>query len=701
MDTKLKNRHKLAVILIILVIFIPAGVMMSQYGDAYSDMARNEELRRKELQVSDEFITKFVDTCYILYNTENGDGTKREHAKQFNEFLENYTGEYENYYEIFIPLLDYRVTDGSGTVIAKTMASSDSKFPTEQNMNDYAIGMVIAFDENGEPSADIKEGVYKDTQSKALNGILNNFQDSSLAVWSRDLGNEEILETPKSRTYYLAMRAENVEEYLQYMAGDGIVYTAAVPEWFYQTMLVLMAIVAAAALLLPMRKSFHTGDERIFRVPFEIPLILLGTAVAMAVDTAEAWLRQSQEGVMGSNADFWIWCAVFAVIYWSVSCMRRIFTVGPRKYMKKYSLCVLAAGYIKKTWKTIAGKCREGLDYLYHSFDELDFGEKNNKTILKLVLINFGVLFLVTCMWFAGIPALILYSVILFYILRKYFNDLKGKYALLLKATNQMAQGKLDVEIDEDLGVFNPFKTEIRKIQDGYQKAVEKEVKSQRMKTDLITNVSHDLKTPLTAIITYVNLLKEEKDEKKRKDYIEVLDRKSLRLKSLIEDLFEISKASSKNVTLHLVDVDVVNLFKQVRFELSEKFEAEQLDFRCTYPEEKAVAKLDSQKTYRIFENLLVNVAKYAMPKTRVYVKIEKKDGEIILHMMNISAAELTFNDDEITERFVRGDAARNTEGSGLGLAIAKSFAEIQKGRFKVETEGDLFKAEVVFLTEG
>lgn len=268
---------------------------------------------------------------------------------------------------------------------------------------------------------------------------------------------------------------------------------------------------------------------------------------------------------------------------------------------------------------------------------------------------------------------------------------------MLLKATNQMAQGKLDVEITEDLGVFNPFKTEIAKIQDGYQKAVEKEVKSQRMKTELITNVSHDLKTPLTAIITYVNLLKEEKDEEKRRDYIGVLEKKSLRLKVLIEDLFEISKASSRNVTLHLVDVDVVNLFKQVRLEYSEKFEAAELDFRCTYPEEKAVAKLDSQKTYRIFENLLINVVKYAMPKTRVYVKIEKRDGEIVLHIMNISAAELTFNDDEITERFVRGDAARNTEGSGLGLAIAKSFTELQKGRFKIETEGDLFKAEVVF----
>lgn len=699
LDTKLKNRHKLAVVIIILTILISADVMISQYREAYYEMAQNEELMGKKQQASEEFMKEFVNTCYILYNTESGSDVQREHAEQFEEFFAEYTEEYDNYYETFIPLLDYRVTDERGSVIAKTMASSDGKFPTEQNMNDYAIGMVIAFDENGKPSADIREGAYKKSQSGVLNRILNNFQDMPLAVRSRNFDSEYLLKTPANRTYYLAMRAENVEEYVQFMTANGWGMTADPPGWFYSTMLILMVIVGAVALLLPTRKSFHTGDERIFKVPFEIPLILLGMAVTAAVNTAEAWLRLSG-GNENDGMEFLTWSALFAVVYWSVSCIRRIFAAGSWTYMKEHSLCVLAAGYIKRAWKFMTGKCREGLDYLYHSFDNLDFSEKNNRTILKLVMINFVILLLVTSMWFAGIPALIIYSVILFYILRKYFNDLKDKYALLLKATNQMAQGKLDVEIDEDLGVFNPFKTEIRKIQDGYQKAVEKEVKSQRMKTDLITNVSHDLKTPLTAIITYVNLLKDEKDEEKRADYIDVLDRKSLRLKALIEDLFEISKASSKNVSLHLVDVDVVNLFKQVRLELSEKFEASELDFRCTYPEEKAVAKLDSQKTYRIFENLLVNVVKYALPKTRVYVKIEKKNGEVLLHIMNISATELTFCDDEITERFVRGDAARNTEGSGLGLAIAKSFAELQKGRFKIETEGDLFKAEVAFPAE-
>ena len=323
--------------------------------------------------------------------------------------------------------------------------------------------------------------------------------------------------------------------------------------------------------------------------------------------------------------------------------------------------------------------------------------ERNNWAIFKIVAVNFIVLAFICTMWTGRIFLLAVYSFLLFYLLRKYFIELQEKYRVLLKATGEIAKGNLDVEIMEDLGIFSPFKREIQKIQTGFKKAVDEEVKSQRMKTELITNVSHDLKTPLTAIITYVNLLKDEKNDEKRKNYIEVLERKSLRLKVLIEDLFEVSKASSRNVTLNIVDVDVVNLFKQVKLELEDKIAGADLDFRCSYPEEKVTALLDSQKTYRVFENLLVNIIKYAMPHTRVYIEIVREGEEAVVRMKNVSAAELDFNTEEITERFVRGDTSRNTEGSGLGLAIVKSFVELQKGKFKIETEADLFKVEVRF----
>lgn len=328
----------------------------------------------------------------------------------------------------------------------------------------------------------------------------------------------------------------------------------------------------------------------------------------------------------------------------------------------------------------------------------VDLKNEATKSMLKIVGVNFLLLAVICCMWFFGIFALVVYSVILFFILNKFLGDIRMRYDILLKGVNRIAEGNLDVEIKEDLGVFEPFKEELGKIQSGFKVAVEEEVKSQRMKTELITNVSHDLKTPLTAIITYVNLLKEDGvTEEQRDSYIAVLEKKSMRLKYLIEDLFEVSKANSNNVTLDYVDVDIVNLFRQTQTELSDKIEESSLIFRCSLPKEKVILRLDSQKTYRIFENLLNNILKYAMPGTRVYIDIEKHDTCVTIVMKNISGMELSLNGMEITERFVRGDEARNTEGSGLGLAIVKSFTEVQGGSMDVDIDGDLFKVMLQF----
>lgn len=275
---------------------------------------------------------------------------------------------------------------------------------------------------------------------------------------------------------------------------------------------------------------------------------------------------------------------------------------------------------------------------------------------------------------------------------------MKEKHDYLLHVTHQMAQGNLEVPIEQDLGVLKPLGDELCKIQHGFKRAVDEEVKSQNMRTELITNVSHDLKTPLTAIITYVNLLKEDNLTKEQQmEYIDTLDRKSLRLKQLIEDLFEVSKINSNNITLNPVEVDLAELIKQVQLELSDRFEESGIDVRAQYPEEKVILMLDSQKTYRIFENLFVNVIKYAMPGTRAYLTVQLEEASVEITLKNISATELNLTPEEISERFIRGDKARNTEGSGLGLAIVKSFVEIQGGVFQIIMDGDLFKVSIRF----
>lgn len=321
--------------------------------------------------------------------------------------------------------------------------------------------------------------------------------------------------------------------------------------------------------------------------------------------------------------------------------------------------------------------------------------------MIKVVVLNFAVILLISCLWFFGIWVAVVYSLVLFYFLNRYYDTVRANYNTMLKAVSQIAEGNLDAEITEDMGVFEPFKEELVKVQDGFKNAVEQETKSQRMKTELITNVSHDLKTPLTAITTYVELLKKEDiTEEERRSYIDTLEKKSLRLKVLIEDLFEVSKATSNNIVLHPMDVDVVNLMKQVSVEHTSQYEELGLDLRLHVPEEKVVLQLDNQKTYRIFENLFVNIQKYAMPNSRVYVDVSVEGDMVRIVLKNMSKNPIDFSADEITERFVRGDASRNTEGSGLGLAIAKSFTEAQKGDFKVDVDGDLFKVTIFFCRE-
>ena len=181
------------------------------------------------------------------------------------------------------------------------------------------------------------------------------------------------------------------------------------------------------------------------------------------------------------------------------------------------------------------------------------------------------------------------------------------------------------------------------------------------------------------------------------KNYVDILEKSSFRLKRLIEDLFEVSKASSGNIELNIESIDIVSLMKQVLFEYQDKLEINNLTIKENYTKDKYILELDSLKTFRIFENLINNTIKYAMPNTRIYIDIEDDEYFVIITIKNISYQEINFNGDEIVERFVRGDKSRNTTGSGLGLAIVKSFTEIQNGEFKVKVDGDLFKAIVKF----
>ncbi len=268
-------------------------------------------------------------------------------------------------------------------------------------------------------------------------------------------------------------------------------------------------------------------------------------------------------------------------------------------------------------------------------------------------------------------------------------------------AAQRLASGQTNYQID--LNHFEGQELElaenINNISTGLEAALQEKVKSERLKTDLITNVSHDIKTPLTSIINYVNLIQREniQDEKIR-GYLEILDQKSQRLKTLTEDLVEASKASSGNLKLEISDIDLYELICQTNGEFEEKFETRGLEIILTAPEEPLIIEADGRRLWRVLENLYNNAFKYALEHSRIYIDIQKTDTEqVVFTMKNISATPLNIHPDELTERFVRGDVARSTEGSGLGLSIAKSLTELLGGEFELFIDGDLFKAQLIF----
>ncbi len=278
----------------------------------------------------------------------------------------------------------------------------------------------------------------------------------------------------------------------------------------------------------------------------------------------------------------------------------------------------------------------------------------------------------------------------------------KGReQALLQHAVETIALGTMDVvlDVDEFHGREREIAVAINNIGTGLAKLVEESIRNERMKADLITNVSHDIKTPLTSIVNYVELLKRENlDNERAREYIRILEEKSQRLKQLTEDLVEASKISSGNVKLDMQTIDFVELLYQTGGEFNERFEARDLTIVTKLPSEAVLVQADGRQLYRTVENLYTNAAKYALEGTRVYVELSKVENRAVFTMKNVSKTPIDASaSGDLTERFVRGEVSRTTEGSGLGLSIAKNLTQLMGGKFRIQADGDLFIAEISF----
>ena len=561
----------------------------------------------------------------------------------------------------------------------------------------------------GNPFYAVYYGTYAQKMKVRLSeGLYYQYEDQY-----EDVETAEEMGTPADCTFLYGMTKEQGQAYQSYIGNPfyAVYYRSGMADMIRISIFVLIG----AAIFLPFVKKLNTGNERGFQMPVEIIgitviglLILWEAVTSLVISTMRGDIqdRLVQLGLSNGDAESmvmaWnliVWIIYFSLIYWVTGSIRNLISIGWKQavreriflipFLKKHRAKLeKACSFLKKKWSGLAKRV--------DIFFRIDLQEQSNKVIFRFVAAQFVIVSLFCMGWFFGIAGVLIYSVVLFRTICKKYYKIKQDYQRMLQATEKIASGNLDMSMEQDFGIFDPVRKQLLQIQSGFKSAVDEEVKSQKMKTELITNVSHDLKTPLTAIITYVNLLKEEGiTDEERENYINVLERKSMRLKVLIEDLFEVSKATSKNVKLELAKVDIISLLKQVRLELSERMEKSELDFRWNFQEEKVYLTLDSQKTYRIFENLLINILKYSLEGTRVYIDVSDNEDIVTITMKNISKGELNFNPGDITERFVRGDVSRNTEGSGLGLAIVKSFVELQKGKLTIEVNGDLFVARI------
>ena len=658
-------------------------------------------------------------------------------AAQTGEYLEEHFNTLENSFGQLNNLYDYRIRDTQTGEILSNLADTDIvaeeqsfylTFVFDAYGNDATLGNTVI----GSDTTTLRKTAAEVIRNCGLTRMVDANMGSEISAGHNTMFR---LEMPKNCeiTFCISRQAaQSLGQNGQYIYYDqdmnnvSVYFSMGEYASYYlsgcqQMFLILALLIFLLALVLP-----GLGEERawekvvLLKLPIEAVVVILTIIAGIGSEQVVglvSWVRSGHAlgtVLRGNSAQIQLLTIILtyalnvlavAALFFIAWCLgvslRAMRVQGARAYLKQHSLCYLLVPFWKKLWRGMKKGFSIGRDKVvdvYHDAEHFDVTKDVKKLILRIVLWNALILVIVCSLSLGEVTIAVIYSVVLYFVLRRYVSKLQKKYGLLLKATNEIAQGNLNVTIEEDLGVFEPFKPQIYRIEEGFRNAVAEEVKSQRMKSELITNVSHDLKTPLTAIITYVKLLQEPGvTEEQRKEYLETLDRKSLRLKALIEDLFEVSKANSQNITLDIRDVDIVSMVKQVEFEMEDKLADAGLDVRMNLPEEKVIVPLDSQKTFRIFENLFGNIAKYALPGTRVYVNGFTAKDEVTIILKNIAAQELSASGEELTERFVRGDASRNTEGSGLGLAIAKSFTEIQGGKFRIELDGDLFKVVLIW----
>lgn len=582
--------------------------------------------------------------------------------------------------EIRTDIMENRIGNGHIYNILEVYGNGES---VENYCDDQRIYYTIEDYANG----GVIEGNYKGqsflVQKRQLN--LMTYEERAYEDENGDMHWTSVEKAPINITVYIPREA---------LSGNGQLLVNVVDTAYtlrYAVIWILGVSVLALVVLLcylyaaqSHRKGGVVALNHLDRIPFD----LFTAAVAViAVFSAELIIT------VGHSGDLDLLVALAAIL--SVDYFVALgYTLSFAARLKTHTL--LKNNIIYKLWSVAAKGVKKLFGWVKYLF-------KNIQTVAKTAIITSAVAlfqFIIIAI-FTYYPA---ERTLLLFLFTALDTAVIISLSILLKRIKEggekIAAGDLDYKIDTKYmyGDFKDFAESLNNINEGLSVAINEKMKSERFKTELITNVSHDIKTPLTSIINYVDLIKKEKPENENiKEYIDVLDRQSSRLKKLIEDLMEASKASTGNLAVNLSVCEAGVLLSQTVGEFDERLNAAGLTPVVGIPEAPVKIMADGRHLWRVFDNLMNNICKYSQNGTRVYLDVSEKDGKAKITFRNISKYELNITGEELTERFVRGDKSRNTEGSGLGLSIARSLTELQGGELKIDIDGDLFKVTLTF----
>ena len=562
------------------------------------------------------------------------------------------------------------------------------------------INYIIIDKENGNMFTNIRSNNYPEEINKLKSEKTNwSYQEGNITT-NIDSINQESTKYMTSSTY----STDNFEGYEVYSNIDPSTLNYSNSLYVQQTVynmfkghenlpVYLIPLSAISIIIMIVYLIWATGHEKgkegiqlnsIDRISYEVISIVIMFVIGMMMSFAVASIEsQIPQRILISVFLLCYLIGYACLAVWVSTTIRRLKAKQFIRSFLTYKVCRWIKVTLEKVFKKVTDK---------------------QNTNRKITIIYWGfvaISIILACFVWSGIGFLILIAfwVWAYYKLLQYNKKLQK----INEALRNIYEGNPNVKLNEEEleGTLKIMAKYINDIAGGFTNAIEQSLKSERLKTELITNVSHDIKTPLTSIINYVDLLKKEDIQNAQiEQYIAVLDKKSQRLKKLIEDLVEASKVSSGNVKLNMEVINLKELLNQSIGEFEDKFEKKKLKIEMDLPNENVLIKADNRYLYRVIENVFSNISKYALEGSRVYIKLEKQKEEVYLEFKNISKDKLNISAEELMQRFVRGDKSRYTEGSGLGLSIAESLTELQGGKFKIDIDGDLFKVEIKWKSE-